>query len=129
MARSVTVSWSSSKYVVGRDDGIRIRITLSGNENVPAELFAYRIVPTDTDVTAYFSHICSPSDIEDYPANSASPEAVPPWFRLPYVDVLLRSTEEAENFRLIVIEDIRRLLATLDRMSVLFPDGTVNLTT
>ncbi len=129
MARSVSVNWSSSKYVVGRDDGIRIRITLTANTNVPAELFAYRIVPNGVDTTAYFSHVCSPSDIEDFPANTASPEAVPPWFRLSYVDVLLRSTEEAENFRTVVLDDIRRLIATLDRMAVLFPTGSTTIST
>jgi len=129
MSRSIKVNWSSSRYITPRDDGIRIRITLDTNTNIPPELFAYRIVPDGVNTTAYFSHICSPSDIEDYPANTASPDAVPPWFRLSYVDVLFRSTKEAEDFLTTVKEDVRRIVATLDRMAILFPTGSEVIST
>jgi len=128
MARSIKVTWSVSRYRVNRDDGIRVRIELTENEGVPLELFAYRIAPENGDTVATFSHICSPADIEEFPANTASSTAVPPWFRLAYVDLLLRSTAEVDNIIAIVQEDIQRLLATLKRMETLVPTGDIVLT-
>lgn len=129
MARSIEMTWTSSKYVVGRDDGIRIRIQLSDAENVPLELFAYRLSPQNADFKAQFSHVCSPNDIEEYPANQASADGSPPWFRLSYVDLIFRSTAEANSLLSVVQEDILRLLRTLDRMAALQPGGNTVIST
>lgn len=109
-------------------DGIRVRLELLNAVNVPAELFAYRIVPEDSENVAYFSHICSPSDIEEMPANAAQPEASPPWFRLSYADMLFRSRDEADEMIRVVREDIARLFRTLDLMATLGPSQEVTLT-
>ena len=127
MARSVLMSWSSSRYVLGRDDGIRIRVQLSEADSVPLELFAYRLSPQNADFLAQYSHVCSPTDLEEYPANAAAPGGSPPWFRLSYVDLIFRSTAEAEEFLTVVQEDITRLLKSLDRLSNLTPTGAVVL--
>ena len=129
MPRSVKMSWASSRYVLGRDDGIRVRIELSEPNGVPVELFAYRLSPQNADFRAQFSHVCSPTDLEEYPPNAAAANAVPPWFRLSYVDLIFRSTAEAEALRQVVQEDILRLLRTLDRLAVLTPGGESTITT
>jgi hypothetical protein len=127
MSRSIKIKFSYSRYREFRDDGQRIRIELIENVNIPAELFAYRLLPDgpNGDLQAIYSHICSPSDIEEMPANTAQPEAVPPWFRLNYVDMLFRSTSEVAEFRRLVIEDVTRIVDTLERMTTLLPSDSV----
>jgi hypothetical protein len=47
----------------------------------------------------------------------------PEWFRLNYVDVLLRSRAEVNAFIRDVVEDVQRLKTTLDTADTLLPGG------
>lgn len=124
--RGVSYRWASSNYRVGRDDGIRIRFDIDQACGVDREVFAYRMLPATPgtgDKEGHFSHICSPVDIADYPKDAPRAGHVPEWFRLDYVDVLVRSTAEAADFMRIVREDLESLNETLNRMDTLVPGG------
>ena len=86
---------------------------------------ASALLPTDGNGAAegFFSHICSPVDLTEYPADEPRVGESPEWFRLSYVDVYLRSVTEAENFVEIVRADIHRILTTLTTMDTLIPGG------
>jgi len=125
MSRSIKLTWTSSDYTLGTDDAIRVRIEAACAEGVTTKIFAYRLLPADPygAENGTFSHICSPVDLEEYPADEPGVTDSPQWFRLSYVDVLVRSTEEAEDFVEVVRSDVRRLVASLNRTDTLYADG------
>jgi len=126
MARSIKIRWASSHYVLGKDDGVRVRFDVVCASNMATKVFAYRMLPRSPNggLEGFFSHICSPVDIEEYPADGPVAGSSPEWFRLSYVDVMVRSVEEAEDFIAIVREDVRRIVDTLNKMDTIFPGGT-----
>lgn len=130
MARKIRIHWATSRYTLGRDDAVRVRIEVACADGLPSDkIFAYRLLPKNPKTGSkrgFFSHICSPADLEDYPEDEPIPTHVPPWFRLSYVDVLLRSTTEAEAFIEDVRSDIRRLLRSLKAVDAVFFTGEDN---
>ncbi len=127
MARTLKLRWASSHYVYGVDDGIRVRFDVECSEGLDARIFAYRMCPVDAGGTieGFFSHICSPVDMAEYPADQPTAGQSPEWFRLSFVDVFLRSVTEADDFVAVVDGDVRRLCATLVKMETIFPRGTI----
>lgn len=128
--RRIKIRWATSRFILGRIDGIRVRIDAVCSSNMPARVFAYRMLPTDPATGAqagWFSHVCSPTDIEEFPANSPIPGHLPEWYRLDYVDIFLRSREEADAFITDVRSDVRRLKTTLDIMDSIETEGAVNI--
>jgi hypothetical protein len=126
MARKIKIRWATSRYVVGRHDAIRVRISVVCAEGLTEKIFAYRMLPKSPQTGSkrgFFSHICSPADIEDFPEDEPVATHVPPWFRLSYVDVLVRSETEAEAFIDDVRSDIRRLLTSLAAIDAVFQVG------
>lgn len=128
VSRSITLSWASSHYIFGEHDGVRLRITVTCAENLDTEIFAYRMMTTDPTTgakAAFFSHVCSPPDLVEWPKNAIDPMSSPQWLRLPYIDVLVRSVAEAEEFVRLVKEDVFRLKTTLDNMGTLTDTTTI----
>lgn len=120
------VTWEVSDSIVGRDDGVRVRIAVSEACGIGPNVFAYRLLPLNAntgETAGHFDHVCSPVDLAEYPEEVPHPGASPPWFRLAFVDVLLRSWAEADNFVESVLSDLRRLKATLTRVQTLLPGG------
>ena len=92
------------------------------------KVFAYMMLPLKAgadDKAGAFDHVCSPIDLEEYPEVDPIPNSRPAWFRLNYVDVLLRSRAEVETFIRDVVEDVQRLKDTLDLMDDLLPGGNM----
>lgn len=125
--RSITLSWAESRYIANKIDGIRIRIEATNAANMPAKIFAYQLLPmkpsTGEQVGA-FDHICSPIDLEEYPEDSPIENVRPGWYRLDYIDVLVRSRHEADNFLAVVRADVRSLIGTLNIMDEIEPVGS-----
>lgn len=125
--RRIRVVWTVSRYVYGDGtDGIRVRIVTTDNALMPNKVFAYLMNPLrpgETTGTGAFDHVCSPADLEEYPEDVPYENSRPAWFRLDYVDVLLRSRAEVKAFIQDVIEDVQRLKKTLDVMDDLLPGG------
>lgn len=126
MARSIKIKWATSHYRFGVDDGVRVRFDVVCATNMPTKVFAYRMLPKSPNggSEGWFSHICSPVDLEEYPEDGPVANWSPEWFRLSYVDVLVRSVQEAADFIQIVREDVRRIVNTLKTMDSIFNEGT-----
>jgi hypothetical protein len=125
MGRSLKIKWASSNYRLHVDDGIRVRIYVDCASGLDTRIFAYRMLPISAGGAraGFFSHICSPVDMTEWPADEPRAEESPEWFRLSFVDVFVRSIDEAENFIAIVRQDVRRLILTLAKMDTTIPRG------
>lgn len=124
--RSVHLTWAVSRYNFHATDGIRIRITADDSNLMPTKIFAYQMLPLkpgEEERVGNFDHVCSPVDLEEYPEDEPMANSRPAWFRLDYVDVLLRSRAEAHAFIKEVVEDVQRLKITLDIADDLLPGG------
>lgn len=130
MPRGIAISWSSNLYRQGLDTGIRVRIEVVGAVGLSRKVFAYRALPRNPvtgQMAGFFDHVCSPPDLEDYPEDAPLPGARPPWFRLDYVDILVRSREEATAFVEDVRHDVDRLVKALDDADKLIPGGLITI--
>lgn len=126
--RNIHLSWEVSRYNFHTTDGIRVRITADSASEMSAKVFAYQMLPlkpNEAERVGAFDHVCSPTDLEEYPEDEPLVNSRPAWFRLNYVDVLLRSRAEVHAFIKDVVEDVQRLKSTLDTMDVLLPGGEV----
>lgn len=124
--RNVHLEWAVSRYDINAIDGIRIRITATEATAMPTKIFAYQMLPVkpgSSTQVATFDHVCSSVDLEEYPEDQAFPNSRPAWFRLNYVDVMVRSREEAREFINSVLEDVQLLKNTLDIADDLLPGG------
>lgn len=124
--RNIHLSWEVSRYYFHTTDGVRVRITADNATLMPAKVFAYQLLPLKpgaNERVGAFDHVCSPTDLEEYPEDSPLINSRPAWFRLNYVDVLLRSRAEVQAFITDVVEDVQRLKQTLDTMDTLLPGG------
>lgn len=126
--RNIKITWSVSRQYYNDIDGIRVRITATEATLMPTKIFAYLLRPLkpgSMEVVGAFDHICSAVDLEEYPEDAPIPDERPGWFRLDYVDVLLRSKEEVREFINSVLEDVQILKNTLDVGDELLPAGEV----
>jgi hypothetical protein len=126
--RRVKLSWSVSRYNYQNTDGVRVRIEATDAELMPDKVFAYLLLPMKPaagEREGAFSHVCSPTDLSEYPEDEPIAGQRPEWFRLNYVDVHLRSRSEAKRFIQDVTDDVNSLKNTLDLMDTLLPGGEV----
>jgi len=124
--RNIHLTWSVSRYQTNDIDGIRVRIEADDANLMPIKIFAYQMMPVkpgEFERVGAFDHVCSAVDLEEYPEDTPIPDARPEWFRIEYVDVLLRSREEVREFIKSVVEDVHILKNTLDITEELVPDG------
>lgn len=124
--RRVHLTWTVSRYNYNSTDGIRVRIEATDAENMPNKIFAYLLLPLkpgDNERLGAFDHVCSPTDLEEYPEDAPIPDMRPEFFRLDYIDVILRSRTETHAFIRDVAEDVHKLKITLDLMDRMLPGG------
>lgn len=102
-------------------DGFRLRLVASAPENLPsARIFAYEVLPLrpgedPTTPAGYFSHVCSPADLEEFPELAAWVNSSPPFFRLESVDLVFRSRELAEEAYSTLAARVQQLCDSLAR--------------
>lgn len=126
--RRIKLEWQVSQYNFHGTDGVRVRIEATEAELMSAKVFAYLLLPmrpAANERDGAFSHVCSPTDLAEYPEDEPIDGHRPEWFRLNYVDVHLRSRSEAKRLIQDVTEDVQRLKTTLDTMDTLLPGGSV----
>ena len=126
--RRIHLTWSVSRYLVNNMDGVRVRIVATDSNLMPTTVFAYQIqplAPEQTEPVAAFDHVCSAVDLEEYPETTPLENVRPAWFRLNYVDVLLRTRDEAKDFIDSVVADVRMLKDTLDITETLDLTGSL----
>lgn len=120
--RRIRLSWQVSRYFASNTDALRVRVTAADANLMPDKIFAYLMLPIKQGAeakTASFSHVCSPVDLEEYPEDAPVAGFRPEWFRLNYVDVLLRSREEVDSFIAGLQSDVTALKQALDRVDSL----------
>jgi len=111
-----------SRYKHATLDGVRVRVLADDAEEMTTKIFAYvtqPMNPGEAERTATFSHICSPADLEEFPADLPMSGVTPEWLRLDYVDVLVRSWDEALEFIAIVKADVQALRDQLRKFTAL----------
>jgi hypothetical protein len=126
--RSITLVPTFQRgYVPGAIDGFRFTLAVAGASQMPTKVFRYRLVPTrmaasvDQPPTAIelkgaFDGVCSPVDLEDFPEDWPAQNARPPWYRLDYVDSIVRSRSMADQAYEAILFEVERLVDTLDTM-------------
>ena len=122
--RAIKIRWACSHYIANVYDGVRVRFDVVEATGMPMKIFGYLgqpMRPSTGERAHAFDHVCSPPDLAEYPEDEPYPNVRPDWLRLSYVDVLVRSLDEAHDFIEAVREDVRRLKATLDTMDTLVP--------
>lgn len=120
--RFITFQWRTSRYLVGRIDGVRLRIDVTATLGVDSNVFAYILQPLNPQTgaqAAAFDHVCSSADLAEFPVAAPRVATEPPWFRLPYVDVILRSWEECQAAIIGITTDLQMLKASLDAQDLL----------
>lgn len=126
--RRVHLVWTVSRYNYNNTDGIRVKIEVDAAEGMPPKIFAYLMLPMKPGAEGRegaFDHVCSPTDLEEYPEDEPIPNHRPEFFRLDYVDVVLRSRTEVHAFVRDVAEDVYQLKRTLDLMDRMLPGGEI----
>lgn len=126
--RRIHLTWSVSRYLVNNMDGVRVRIEAGEANLMPTAVFAYQLQPMKPEQfepVAAFDHVCSAVDLEEYPETTPLENVRPEWFRLDYVDVLLRTRDEAKDFIDSVVADVRMLKDALDITETLDLTGSL----
>lgn len=108
----------------------RLRVTASDPTDSGADpyVFLYNarpVNPYDDTVTADFMAIASPGDLAEYPVGEPDANTTYPFFRLDYVELDFRSTEQAERAWLLIVAEVDTLMKALDRMEQLVPTDEV----
>jgi hypothetical protein len=126
--RSITLTPTFQRgYVPNVIDGFRFTLNVAGAVQMPTKIFRYRLVPFKVQATASqpptaielkgaFDGVCSPADLEDFPEDWPAQNARPPWFRLDYVDLIVRSRSIADKAYSAIMYEVERLVDTLNTM-------------
>ena len=126
--RRIKLTWYVSRYNYHSTDGIRVRIEATNANLMPDKIFACLMLPLkpgESERAGAFDHVCSPTDLEEYPEDEPIPTFRPEWFRLNYVDVVLRSRTEVYTFIRDVAADVHSLRETLEIMDRIVPAGEI----
>ena len=122
--RYICLSAATSPWVANRIDGIRLRVTVTEADGMPSKIFAYQSIkmrPSTNQSVSAFDHVCSPPDLADYPEDTPLVGSQPDWFRTDFVDVLLRSEDEALRVWDLIVVDVMVLKKSLDTTDILQP--------
>jgi hypothetical protein len=116
-------------YVAQTIDGFRFTLTAPSAAMMPTKIFKYRLVPTRVQANASepptvielkgaFDGVCSPADLEDFPEDWPAQNARPPWYRLDYVDLIVRSRTIADMAYRAILGDAKHLVQALDLLDI-----------
>lgn len=118
-----------TRYQAGVVDGFRIRIEAHGGYLMPNAIFRYirrPLNPDDGTKADEFDGVCSSVDLEEFGEGAPIPDAAPPFLRLDYMDVVVRSRVEAQEAVNAVVAEVGSLVDSLNAQDVLAE--TVDLT-
>lgn len=120
--RRLTVSISTQKdFVVNRDTGYRITVAVTEAVGLDANVFRYLYQPPagGNAPAVRYDGVCSPSDLAEFPAGDPLPDAFPAWCRRDSVDLVFRSTAEAEDVIATLRDELQTLIDSLNRSDLL----------
>lgn len=125
--------------VRGRD-GFRLRVDVVEAIGMPREIFGHQRVlidPVQGKVIDEFLFVCSPYDLEIYPANAPLITQFPAFFRKSFLDIVLPSLDLSEETWILLRSDVCGLVEGLNRLDRLriveefscgeLPDGSESL--
>jgi len=118
--QGLTIRRWISREVHDNTDGIRIRVEVIDACGCPTKIFRYLarpLNPTTGTIVGNFNGVCSPTDVAEMPEDAPAPNAEPPWYRLDYVDLLLRSYHEVNDLWDRLFEELVAFKDTLDIMN------------
>ena len=131
--RGVVVTPTFAPYGTGPTQGFRIALACTRAQGMPNELFAFRLEPVNPAAgvppRGIFSHVCSPTDLEEFPVGAPYPNASPPWFRLDTVDLVFRSRATADETMQGLLAEITALKGALDALDDLQGQAAVTIGT
>jgi hypothetical protein len=116
-------------YVSHVIDGFRFTLNVASATLMPTKIFRYRLVPTKVqpnvsepptaiELKGFFDGVCSPADLEDFPEDWPIQNARPPWFRLDYVDLIVRSRTTCDQAYSLIISEVQSLVSALNLLDM-----------
>lgn len=115
-------------FVANETDGFRMTVLATDGNLIPNEVFAYRaepIQPGQPVSQAFFSHICSPVDLEEFPIGAPLVDSDPPWFRIASLDLVFRSRAACDEVWGLIQEDVSSLRTSMDHGDTLVTGAEV----
>lgn len=97
----------------------RLRIVASSALGMDERIFLFRrgsLNPYTDDRTDYFITVCSPVDMEDFPAGEPDPTKTYPFFRMDEVTLDFRTSQEAEESWALILAEVENLVAALNAL-------------
>ena len=112
--------------------GVRLKLEVTETAGIDKEIFIYQQRPLDVTAGTFvgdFNHVCSPTDMGNYPVNQAQTEVsksgLPQFYRSHFVDLLFDSIADADEAEQALWEDIFLLKLNVDRLSRLTSEQVV----
>lgn len=115
-------------FILNVHDCFRLTITAHDAVGMPNEIFVYRVVPlqpAQPEAVGAYSHVCSPVDLAEFPPTQPLPNAIPPWYRLASVDILLPTRSEAVKVHGDILAAIDSLTYSLQAADILVTQPTI----
>jgi hypothetical protein len=123
MSNTITITYGFEPGVACAGQlGYALSAVASASSFSVNEIFRFRVLPLEPGQTiadAYFDGVCSPADLEDFPAGAPAADSDPAWFRLANVTLVVRSRSELEELHALLNEEIQALLTAITRTSAL----------
>lgn len=99
----------------------RLRIEASDPNNTGADPYVFMhlrdtVNPDTLERVDFFEGVAGPVDMSEYPESAPSPDAEFPYFRLPYMEIDLRSPDQADQAWRDIIAAVNALLVALDKL-------------
>jgi len=101
---------------------LRVEVTAVEGPDLDANIFVYRRNPPSPYTTLNcdnFEAVAGPNQLAQYPAGEPDPDQGWPFYRLPYVELDVMSTEQAEAIWAEIQAEANALVGALDRLSQL----------
>ncbi len=97
----------------------RLRVVASNPLGMDERVFLFRrgsLNPYTGEQTDYFITVCSPVDMEDFPAGEPDPAKTYPFFRMDEVTPDFRTAQEAEESWALILAEVENLVSALNAL-------------
>lgn len=101
---------------------LRIEVSDPGNTGADPYVFLYLrrpVNPYNGDVLDDFHAIASPVDLAEYPVGEPNALTTYPFYRIDFIELDFRSTEQANDTWTLIVAEVDALLRALDRLDTL----------
>lgn len=130
MARQLSLEVSDTGPGWRDIDGFRVRITVAA-QDMPPEVFRYFLAPMPpgaVEPVYYCDGVCSPADMEAFPAGAPAPGDAQGRHRLNVFDAVFPSAGLAKDAIATIRLHAARLVASLNALDVLATPTTIIVT-